>query len=96
MANHNLKNQKTSTNGKNNEQIPTSIKANTNDFFVPNLLIKLTAKRENIAIGKSLKDSKNPNLTYPIFSCESCNITIPMQFKTIEKIKKVICKGIDI
>ncbi|VXB45657.1 hypothetical protein CHRYSEO8AT_270044 [Chryseobacterium sp. 8AT] len=96
MANHNLKNQKTSTKGKNKEQIPTSIKAKTNDFFVPNLLIKLTAKRENIAIGKSLNDSKKPSLSYVIFCSDNCKITIPIQFKTIEKTRKVSFSGSEI
>jgi len=61
MANHNLKNQKTSINGSRQEQKPTITKAEINAFFVPVLLIKLTAKREIKAIGKSLKDSNKPN-----------------------------------
>ncbi|GEJ43738.1 hypothetical protein CRS_03460 [Chryseobacterium sp. ON_d1] len=61
IANHNLKNQKTSTNGKRQEHNPTMTKAEISAFFVPVLLMKLTAKSEIKAIGRSLKDSKNPN-----------------------------------
>ena len=61
MANHNLKNQKTSAKGRRQQQNPTITSAEINAFFVPVLLIKRTAKREIKAMGKSLKDSKSPS-----------------------------------
>ena len=55
--------------------------------------MKLTANRETKAMGKSLKVSNNPNLLYEMSFPDNCRMRIPIQFKTIEKIRKLILSG---